>query len=225
MIEAPEVDLVLPVTDGDIAVNNLESARQQSWSRFWRDPLRPGIAEYIVEQEQLTAQFVGDLSALDRLETLVKHLDRTDAESPRTALIHAQVASMAHRFADARSYLAKAAIGGESSDTANRLSLSIDQACGIKLESVLEARTRMAAQSGRLEDLVPLGAMHADLRHFDEADRIYQRAIREYRDVSPFAVAWVCFHLGVLWGELVPKPSRPWLHTGIGKLSNIYPVM
>ena len=205
MIEAPEVNLVLPVTDGHIAVNNLESARQRSWSRFWRDPLRPGNAEYIVEQEQLTARFVGDLSALERLEALVKHLGRTDAESPRTALIHAQVASMAHRFADARSYLAKAAIGGESSDTANRLSLSIDQACGIKLESVLEARKRMAAQSGCLEDLVPLGAIHADLRNFDEADRIYQRAIREYRDSSPFAVAWVCFHLGVLWGELVPK--------------------
>ncbi|MGA8656698.1 MAG: hypothetical protein WB586_11185, partial [Chthoniobacterales bacterium] len=91
MIEAPEVDLVSPVTDGNIAVNNLESARQHSWSRFWRDPLRSGIAEYIVEQEQLTARFVGDLSALDRLEALVKHLDRTDAESPRTALIQAQV--------------------------------------------------------------------------------------------------------------------------------------
>ena len=59
MIEAPEVDLVLPVTDGNIAVNNLESARQRSWIRFWRDPLQPGIAENIVEQEQLTARFVG----------------------------------------------------------------------------------------------------------------------------------------------------------------------
>ncbi len=63
----------------------------------------------------------------------------------------------------------------------------------------------MAAESGRLEDLVPLGALHADLRDFDEADRIYQRALREYRDTSPFAVAWVCFQLGVLWGELVPE--------------------
>ena len=41
----------------------------------------------------------------------------------------------------------------------------------------------------------------------DEADRIYQRAIREYRNSSPFAVAWVCFNLGVLWGELVPNPQ------------------
>jgi tetratricopeptide (TPR) repeat protein len=49
--------------------------------------------------------------------------------------------------------------------------------------------------------------LHADLLEFDAADRIYQRALREYQDISPFAVAWVCFQLGVLWGELVSKPQ------------------
>ena len=39
MIAVPEIDLVHPLTDGAIAVNNLESARRQSWSRFWQDPL------------------------------------------------------------------------------------------------------------------------------------------------------------------------------------------
>ncbi len=64
-----------------------------------------------------------------------------------------------------------------------------------------------AAESGRLEELVPLGALLADLREFDEAERTYQRALQEYRDVSPFALAWVCFQLGVLWGELVHEPD------------------
>ncbi|MBV9488543.1 MAG: hypothetical protein JO069_02305 [Verrucomicrobia bacterium] len=219
MIEASEINLVYPVTDGDIAVNNLESARQQAWSRFWQAPLRPGIAECIVEQEQLTLRFLGDPSALDRLRVLVNHLDRVDAESSRTALIHAQVASMAHRFADARRYLAEAAEGRGWSDAANRLSLSIDQACGSRLEEVLKARRRMAAETGRLEDLVPLGALHAEVREVDETDRIYQRALREYRDTSPFAVAWVCFQLGVLWGELVPETQSGraayWYQKGI----------
>ena len=207
MIEAPEIELAYPLTDGDIAVNNLESARQGAWSRFWRDPLRPCIAEYIVEQEQQTIQFLGDLSALDRLGTLINQLDRADADSPRTALIHAQVTAATHRFADAKSYLARVAGCIELSDAASRLSLSIDQACGTRLDSVLEARRRMAAESGHLEDLLPLGALHADLREFDEADRIYQRALRTYQETSPFAVAWGCFQLGVLWGELVPEPQ------------------
>jgi tetratricopeptide (TPR) repeat protein len=207
MIEAPEIELAYTLTDGEIAVNNLESARRHSWSRFLRDPIRPGIAESIVEQEQLTAQFVGDVGALSRLDTLVKCLDRVDATSRRTTLIRAQVASMGHRFTEATRHLGEIGDWGELSDAANRLSLSIDQACGTDLEAALEARRRMASKSGRLEDLVPLAALHADLREFDEADRIYQHALREYRDTSPFAVALVCFQMGVLWGELVPEPQ------------------
>jgi tetratricopeptide (TPR) repeat protein len=205
MIEASQIDSGCQPTDGAIAVNNLESACQRSWNRFWFDPLRPGIAEQIVEQEQLKAQFLGDLSAFDRLEILVNHLDQVDGEAPRTTLLHAQVASLSHRFSEARSYLSELVRCGDSCAVGNRLLLSIDQACGTNLDVVLEARRGMAAESERLEDLVPLGALHADLREFDEADRIYQKALRAVVDTSPFAVAWVCFQLGTLWGELVPE--------------------
>lgn len=75
MIAEPDIDLHFPLaTAGDIAVINLESARRQSWSRFWQSPQREGIAEYIVEQEQMTLQFLSDASALDRLDDLVKQL-------------------------------------------------------------------------------------------------------------------------------------------------------
>ena len=99
--------LDLQTTDGEIAVINLESARRRSWNRFFADPLREGVAETVVEQEQLTAQFVGDVQALDRLEALVGQLAQVEAASARTALIQAQVASMMHRFADARHFLAQ----------------------------------------------------------------------------------------------------------------------
>jgi tetratricopeptide (TPR) repeat protein len=196
-------------TAGDIAVNNLESARQQAWSRFWQEPGRLGVAEYIVEQEHLAAQFLGEMSAFDRLEHLVDYLTYANVDPARTALINAQVVSMTHRFADAKKFLGQARVVEILPEAANRLSLSIDQACGTGLETVLQAR-RKAAPSGRLEDLVPLGALLADLGEYTEADEIYQRAIKEYQDVSPFALAWVCFQLGVLWGELVPEtqPSR-----------------
>jgi len=208
MTQAPSLEIDFPpATDGDIGVINLESARRQSWSRFWEDPRRTGIAEYIVEQEQFTAQYVGDLGALERLDTLVRQLDRVGADEIRTALIHAQVASMGHRFAEAREYLAQAEAHGAPQADVNRLTLSIDQACGTSLELVLETRRKMAAESQRLEDLVPLGGLLADLREFEEADSVYRRALSGYQDVSPFAVAWVCFQLGALWGELVPEPQ------------------
>jgi tetratricopeptide (TPR) repeat protein len=207
MIERPDllIDLA-PATDGTIAAINLESAREQSWSRFWSAPERPGIAETIVEQELLTAQFRGDPAAFDRLVTLVNELVRANPEAAQTSLIAAQVACATHRFAEARASLAQAEARGAPSDTTERISLSLDQATGVDLPRVLAARRRRAAQPGRWEELVPLGALLADLGEFDEAERTYHHALRDYRDASPFALGWVCFELGVLWGERVPTP-------------------
>jgi len=195
------------VTDGEIAAINLGSARRRSWERLARDPGAAGVAELIVEQEQMAAQFLGDFAALERLEVLAMHLARVDAMSARTALVRAQAASTTHRFAQARIYLAQAAERGAPAEAVDRLSLSIDQACGTQLDAVLEARRSIAAKSQSLEDLVPLGALLADLREFDEADETHRRALHAYQDVSPFAVAWVCFQLGALWGELVDEPQ------------------
>jgi tetratricopeptide (TPR) repeat protein len=211
MIAARDISFDFPVaTAGEIAVINLESARERSWSRFWQSPHRQGIAEHIVEQEQMSLQFLSDFGALDRLVLLVNQLVHADAEPARIALIQAQVASTTHRFAEARGCLETVEMDGTLREAASRVLLSIDQACGYRLDAVLKTRKQMAAESGRLEDLVPLGALLADLRSFDQADTIYRSALTEYRDVSPFALAWTCFQLGSLWGELVPEiqPDR-----------------
>jgi tetratricopeptide (TPR) repeat protein len=211
-----------PTTDGYIAVINLESARRRSWSRFHQDPLREGIAQTVVEHEQLWAQFVGDLTVLDRLECLAKQLSQTDAASARTALIQAQVASMVHRFAEARYHLEQAEIRGAQEADVSRLRLSIDQACGTDLDRVLDERRETVKRSGGIEDEVALGGLLADLREFSDADRTYRQALRNYRDVSPFPVAWVCFQLGVLWGELVPEPratcAAQWYERALARL-------
>ena len=193
-------------TDGEIAAINLESARRRAWQRFARDPRSPGIVETIVDTERLAAQFLGDLDALDRLDTLASEFAGAD-DSSRAALVHAGVASTMHRFDDGRGYLARAALMGASPEETERHSLTIDQARGLELEAVLAARRRNATASGRLEDRVPLGAVLADLERFTEADTVYRQALYSYDDVSPFPLAWVCFQLGMLWGELVPVPD------------------
>jgi tetratricopeptide (TPR) repeat protein len=96
---------------------------------------------------------------------------------------------------------------GGPCDAIDRHLLTIDQACGVDLDSVLAKRRQIAAASGRLEDLVPLGAVLADLARFAEADAVYRQAFYSYRDISPFPLAWVCFQLGMLWGELMPIPN------------------
>src|SRR5262249_45596580 len=157
-----------PATDGVIAAINLESARRRAWARYTRDPRLPGAAEAIVYNENLAAQFLGDLDALDRLETLASQFSRVD-NSYRAALAQAEIASGAHRFAEARDHLARANLMGGPRDTIEHQLLAIDQACGTNLGAVLTARRRIATASGRLEDLVPLGALLADLECFVEA--------------------------------------------------------
>ena len=194
-------------TDGEIAIVNLDSARLRSWSRFYQDPQRPGAAETVLEHEQLTAQFPGDLSALGRLESFGGQFARLDAASCVPSLIQAQVASALHRFADARHYLAQANLGGAPAADVKRVLLNVDQACGTELDAVLDERRRIVATSRRFVERVALGALLADMAEFDDADDTYRQALREYQDVSPFPVAWVCFQLGMLWGELVPEPE------------------
>jgi hypothetical protein len=203
------VELTRPgptATDGEIAAINLESARRAAWARFARDPRLAGVAEAVVDLERLAAQFLGDLGALDRLETLASECARVD-DSSRAALIQAEVASTVHRFADARDHLARAALLGAACEDIQRQKLTIGQACGIELDAVLAARQRIATASGSIEDLVPLGAVLADLERFAEADVVYREACDAYRGMSPFPLAWVCFQLGMLWGELVPGPD------------------
>jgi tetratricopeptide (TPR) repeat protein len=193
-------------TDGEIAAINLKSARRRAWASFAQDPRRPGIAEGIVDKERLSAQFLGDLDALDRLDALASQFGLAD-DSFHAELVHAEVASTVHRFEDARDHLARAALMGAPREEIERHSLSIDQACGVDLDAVLAARRRIATANGRLEDLVPLAAVLADIELFAEADAVYRQAFSLYHDISPFPLAWVCFQLGMLWGELVPVPD------------------
>jgi len=124
----------------------------------------------------------------------------------RYYVAHYTVAAV-HRFAEAKMHLAEAHHCGAPVDVTSGVLLSIKQALGEDLQEVLEARRRIAETSSELQELVPLGALLADLGEFEEADRTYLKAIQYYRDVSPFALAWVCFQLGVLWGETVPQPQ------------------
>jgi hypothetical protein len=191
-------------TDGEIAAINLQSARRRVWARFTSDPHSAGLAEAVVDAELLTAQFLGDPLALDRLEALASELGAVE-ESSRAALVQAQVASLAHRFEAARAFLASAALRDGDRETIERHTLAVDQACALDLDAVLAARRRLAGASGRTEDFVPLGAVLADLERFHEADAVYRKAFDSYDGTSPFLPAWICFQLGMLWGELAAQ--------------------
>ena len=208
MLEQSLIEELLTVTNGEIALANNESSRRRAWDRFFRSPLQEGGAESVIEHEKTVLQFRGDFFSLDRLELMLEEMARCGPYAPRIALIHAEVASMGHRFIDARRHLEQAQSDLALSAEAAKLRLTIDQACGLNVDAVLRERHRSARAAGRMQDFVALGALLADLGDFAEADACYQQAIRRYREASPFPIAWVWFQRGVLWGELMPD-TRP----------------
>lgn len=197
-----DVSLV-EATDGVIAAINLESARRRAWQRWRFGARREEMAEGVFDLELSAAQYLGDLGALDRMEALAMELDDT---LPTAALVLAGIASATHRFADAMRHLLTAQSCGASMDSVLRQTLNVAQACGANLAAVLATRRRRAA-TRRIEDLVPLGALLADLDEFAEADCTYREALEAYDDVSPFPLAWACFQLGMLWAEQAPDPD------------------
>ena len=60
----------------EIAAINLESARRRAWAHFAQDARIPSVAEAVLDNERLPAQFLGDLDALDRLEALASQFAR-----------------------------------------------------------------------------------------------------------------------------------------------------
>ena len=193
-------------TDGEIAAINLESARRRAWARFAQNPRLSGAAEAIVHHENLAAQFLSDLDALDRLEALASQFARAD-DSFRSALVQAEVASTVHRFAEARDHLACAAQMGAPREEIDRHLLSIDQACGVELDAVLAARqpNRQPERPARRSGAARRRACRS--RAFRRGGRCLSAGAFSYDDVSPFPLAWACFQLGMLWGELVPVPD------------------
>ena len=160
-----------PATAGGIAAINLDSARRRSWSRFWRAPERPGIAENIVEQELLTARFVGDLTAFDRLEVLVSHSPapirkRRKPRSSRRRSPARRIGSPRRRRALRRRW--RAARLRRRRTFGSPCIRPPEKTCW---KSLLPPQTRRQARA--LGGTGPAGPLLADLGEFDDAEGTY----------------------------------------------------
>ncbi|MDN3987895.1 tetratricopeptide repeat protein [Zwartia vadi] len=196
-----------PATDGELARLNHESILRRCRNILNVSFERTGVLEALIDEEQKRIQFLGDYAALDRLSILSKEILSSEGVTGNHYLAAAQIASARHHFSDSVDLLSLADRHGIDSDLIIPVSLSIDQATGKNLDSVLSTRIARANQESSIQNLVPLAALYADLGEYDKAHLTYLKAIHEYSDLSPFALAWVCFHLGMLHGEIVPEPD------------------
>jgi tetratricopeptide (TPR) repeat protein len=205
MIEAQ--NFLPEATDGELFTINMQSSLAHQWFLFQRYPEKPGVLNSILDGESAMAQFFGDYAALDRLDGLANALLLSKLEHASSHLLAARVYSARHYFLQAKEHLSHAKALGAKSQDVLRIQLSIEQALGEDLEAILAQRKSIVQQSPVVESLVPLGALLADLGHYDAAHDVYLEALRSSDGLSPLGAAWTCFQLGFLWGELRADPD------------------
>ena len=194
-------------TDGELARLNHVSILRRCRNILNVSFDRTGVLEALIDEEQKRIQFLGDYAALDRLSILSKKILSSEGMTGSHYLAAAQIASALHHFSDSVELLNLADRHGVDSELSMPVCLSIDQATGQNLDFVLNTRIARANQDGGIQNLVPLGALYADLGEYDKAHVTFLKALKEYADLSPFALAWVCFQLGMLHGETVSEPD------------------
>ncbi len=203
-----EVQDFLPeATDGGLFTINLQSSLAHQWFLFQNYPDRPGVLASILDGESNMAQFFGDYTALDRLESLANTLLISQPDFASSHMLAARVNSARHHFLQANENLTRAETLGAERQEVQRIQLGIQQALGDDLHAVLEQREFLVSQDRGAEHLVPLGALLADLGRYDAAHDVYLEALRSSVGLSPLGPAWACFQLGFLWGELHVDPD------------------
>jgi hypothetical protein len=197
----------LAFTDGDIAINNHLSSLARLHRIYEEQPKNLIISSSIINGELINSQFLGDYLALDRLSNLSKTLLVNNAKSAEAYIQIAQISATMHQFEIANDYLQKAKkLNGNKQDI-EHVELSILQATAKDQGRVLEARKKITLTSGSPEDFVPYAALLADTCQYESANLAYLKALEyKYKNPSPLIPAWICFQLGMLWGELAdPK--------------------
>ena len=222
-MNALHASIVLPAaTDGALALINHESMLDRCWQTIDQNPDRLGIAAQLIDEEYRRSHFLGDTGALDRVLTLSDTLRRQCPASSEAYLLAAQVASLVHKFDEAKRYVAEAKTLGADGQSLLRQEVSIDHATGQNWQSVLATRLSFSHETPSLQNLVALGALYAEMGLYLEAENAYLSAITQDREHSPFSLAWVCFQLGVLFGETLdqadPAAARYWYERALSYL-------
>jgi TPR repeat protein len=222
-VSTAHASITLPAaTDGTLALINHESILDRCWQTIDLHPDRLGIAAQLIDEEYRRSHFLGDAGALARLLVLSDTLLQQSARSGEAYLLAAQIASLVHKFAEARLYLVQANDLAADAQSVLRQQLSIDHATGHNWKGVLETRLRLSEQSPNLQNLVALGALYAEIGLYQDAENSYLNAIAQDRERSPFSLAWACFQLGVLFGETLtpadPKAAQYWYEKAMAYL-------
>lgn len=196
-------------TDGDIAVNNHLSSLGRLYRIFEVQPSHLTISGSLISGELINSQFLGDYSSLDRLSDLSEKILQNNSKSPTAYIQVAQIYASMHQFAAANDFLRKAELLNGNRNDIDYVQMSVLQATTNNQSEILAIREQIALSSGTPENLIPYAALLADNGQTEMANAIYIKALNyKYKNPSPFIPAWICFQLGMMWGEIATPSDK-----------------
>lgn len=149
-----------------------------------------------VELDRVT--FFGQMGGLARAVALADRATRAHPKDPKAHVLRAGVRSALHDFNGARDELAKAEKLGAAAALIAAKRAVIEMALG----DYDAAEPALAAEAKRFPNIGSLGLHATCLGHMGrtaESEHAFVAAEASYRDVSPFAIAWLYFNRAEMW--------------------------
>jgi tetratricopeptide (TPR) repeat protein len=176
----------MPVsTNGDIALANLDGLIEQAAGE-------PGAVDLLL----LRGQFLADHEMLDQ----VAELTEPHGDDAPQLLRRARARAAAHRFYEAGLDLDAAERRGASSDAVRAQRASLQVALGHAQDALPDLRAQAARRPGFASHCA-LALAQASVGHIEQADALYDAALRDLDTTSPFPAAAVWFARGLMWSE------------------------
>lgn len=194
-------------TNPDVAVGNLDAAIDALRTRLTLQPGELDLVGALADRLLTRTSFLGSYDDFQEVEQLTRDAYAQYPGVARAILLRASFLSAVHRFGEAAALLDEAAVSGGEAGEIERARIVIDLAQGVDPVSLLPRAQVLVDESPSFARLNLLASVYGALGRYQEADDTYLRALAEYRDVSPFALAWASFTRGVMWGEAAGRPD------------------
>lgn len=149
--------------------------------------------------------FLGQMGSIDRAIDLAERAVRAHSKDPKAYLLRSGVRSMIHEFEAARADIEEAGKLGAGPDVLAPKRAVLSMALG----AYDDAEPTFAAEAKRFPNLTSLGLHAVCLGHMgrtDASEAAFVAAEASYRDVSPFALAWLYFNRAEMW-DRAGKPD------------------
>jgi tetratricopeptide (TPR) repeat protein len=189
---------VLPVTDGTIALLNLQAQIDGLEPDVRRGRASVESRVGLIELITLRGLILGHIADYERAAKIAEQLVRDAPNDGAAFVARARTRAVFHRFTDALDDVERADRLSLDAETTNRERAGIFQALG-RYDEALAIREKAAGRQASFENVAALVGLYAERGESDAAERMYAESRRGYRGVSPLPLALLDVQLGLMW--------------------------